>query len=98
MMVFKVQKLEPNVHLIRGYSPKDDIKFCFVCTLYKATDKKQWEILAALSVGMGIKAIGETFKYLKTYPDGVYTHVTVNDWQRFYKRFCKKIKFDDCGF
>lgn len=98
-MIFKIEILEENIHLVRVYRKADDKKYFFVCTLHKAKNEKKWHILGALSTGgTGIKTTKKVFKYLKNYPSGVYTYVTKEDMARFYKRFCKKINFDDCDF
>ena len=97
-MTFKIQKLAYNIHLVRAYCKGEDINFSFVCTLYKQGNEKQWQILGALSTGLGIKATKEILRYLKDYPDGAYTYVSKKDFERFYKRFCEKIDFDDCNF
>ena len=102
-MIFKVEKLEPNVHLIRGYRNEKNIKFCFSCVLHKASGEKQWHIHIASTdkdeVRKGAyKELKESLRYLKAYPSGVYTYVSKKDFDRFYKRFCKLIKFDDCDF
>ena len=97
-MVFKVEKLEENVHLVRAYRKAGDKKYCFVCTLHKTKDRKEWQIKAAISSGVGVKTIMKVFRYLKNYPSGVYTYVTKEDFKRFYRRFCKRINFDDCDF
>ena len=97
-MIFKVEKLEPNVHIIRGYRKKDDTEYCFVCTLHKAAGATKWQILGAMSdKGVG-KEVVEVLKYLKNYPFGTWTYVTKKDFKRFYKRFCKQIDFGDCKF
>jgi hypothetical protein len=97
-MIFKVEPIEENVHLVRAYRKSDDMKYCFVCTLYKAKNEKQWQIKATMSDKGTIKEAKEVLQYLKSYPSGVYTYVTKDDFERFYKRFCKRIKFDDCNF
>lgn len=98
-MIFKIQKLNSCVHVVRGYQKEDDIKYSFVCTLYKKAVDDRWNILATMTDGGGtIQEIRETLNYLKNYPCGVYTYVSEKDWQRFYKRYCRKINFDDCEF
>lgn len=97
-MIFKVEKLEENIHLVRAYRKKDAIKYCFVCTLHKTKDRKEWQIKAAMSDRGSIKEAKKVFQYLKNYPSGIYTYVSEEDFKRFYKRFCRKIDFDDCNF
>lgn len=97
-MIFKVEKIEENVHLIRGYRKEDDIEFCFSCVLHKAGGAKKWNIHIAKSDTGSFKEAKKVLLYLKNYPNGVYTYVSKKDWERFYKRYCKLIKFDDCNF
>ena len=97
-MVFKVEKLEENVHLVRVYRKTDGMKYSFVCTLHKTKDSKKWQIKATMSDRGSIKEAKKVFQYLKNYPSGVYTYVSEEDFKRFYKRFCRKIDFDDCDF
>lgn len=86
-MIFKAQKLEDSVILIRGYRNNNDIKFCFVCTLYRSVNEKEWQILGALSRGCTIKETKEVFEFLKNFPDGTYAYVSNEDFERFYKRY-----------
>lgn len=98
-MIFKVEVIEATVHLIRAYRKRDDIKFFFSCVLHKANGEKEWHIHIASSDKKGtFRETGEVLRYLKSYPDGAYTYVTKEDMDRFYRRFCKRIKFDDCDF
>lgn len=97
-MIFKIEALEENIHLVRVYRKADDKKYCFVCTLHKTKDIKEWQIKATMSDRGSIKEAKEVLQYLKNYPSGVYTYVTKEDFKRFYKRYCLKIDFDDCDF
>ena len=106
-MIFKIEVLEKNIHIVRGYRKKDDIPFCFSCVLHRKKkwynplfifSKTPWHMLIAMSSGMCGKSILEATRYLKNYPNGTYTYVSKKDFDRFYKRFCKLIKFDDCDF
>lgn len=99
MIFFKIEKLEGNVHIVRGYRKEDDIKFCFSCVLHKAKNEKQWHIHIAKSDTGSLKEAKEVLRYLKNYPDGVFTYVSDDDWKRFYKRYnFKCIDFKDCDF
>lgn len=97
-MIFKVEVLSEEVHCIRGYQKENDNNYIFCCTLHRPDGEKQWQIKATLSIGGTLKEVMEAFNFLKNYPSGVYTYVTKEDFERFYKRFCQKIKFDDCNF
>lgn len=98
-MIFKVEAIEPTIHLIRVYRKEDDIKFCFSCVLHKAKDDKEWHVNIASSDKKGtFRETKKVLRYLKNYPSGAYTYVTKEDMERFYKRFCEKIYFDNCVF
>lgn len=97
-MIFKIEKIEENVHLIRGYRKENDIKFCFSCVLHKASGEKKWNIHIASAKKGSPKEVKWALCYLKNYPDGTYSYVSKKDWKRFYERHCKLIKFDDCDF
>ena len=86
-MTFKVEKLESNVHLIRRYRKKDNIKVCFSCVLHKSKDEKKWHIHIAKSDTGSFKEAKKVLQYLENYPDGVFTYVSDDDWKRFYKNY-----------
>ena len=98
-MTFKLQTLEPTVLLVRGYKNPEDVKYCFVCTLYRKSEKEKWHVHGALSTGGSRDEMDETFKFLEEFPNGTYTMVSKKDFERFYKKhyftcidFSKKIK------
>lgn len=98
-MVFKVEILNKEVHCIRGYRKEGDVEYVFGCVLHRPAGKKEWQIKVTLSTGGGTrKETMETLKFLRDYPGGTWTYVTKEDMERFYRRFCKRIKFDDCDF
>lgn len=86
-MTFKVEKLEKNVCIIRGYRKKDDIKYCCVCTLHKRKDEMKWQIHGFMSDMGTSREAREVLVYLRNFPDGVFTYVSDDDWKRFYKRY-----------
>jgi hypothetical protein len=93
-MIFKVEELEPNVHLIRGYRKEDDIKVCFSCVLHKPKDEKKWHLHIARSDVGSFKEAKKVLQYLENYPDGVFTYVSDDDWERFYKKYdFRKVDF-----
>lgn len=93
-MTFKLQTLEPTVLLVRGYKKPEDIKYCFVCALYRKNENEKWHAHGALST-VGTKGEAEeVFTFLEYFPDGVYTYVSSEDFERFYeKRYFKCIDF-----
>lgn len=99
-MIFKIEELEPNVHIVRGYRKKNDIEVFFSCVLHKEKDEKKWHIHIARSDKKGtIREVKKTLEYLENYPNGVFTYVSDNDWKRFYKKYnFKRIDFDGCDF
>lgn len=97
-MIFKVEVLNKEVHCIRGYRKESDAKYVFGCVLHRPTGKKEWQIKITLSKGGNRKEAMETLRFLRDYPGGTWSYVTKEDMDRFYRRFCKRIKFDDCNF
>lgn len=98
-MIFKVEVLNDEVHCVRGYRKENDTKYIFGCTLHRSKGEKEWQIVITLSTTHGTrKEAMETLKFLKEYPGGTWTYVTKDDMKRFYRRFCKKIDFDNCDF
>ena len=85
-MVFRVQQLEKTVLLVRGYSNDADDKYICVCTLYKPKGKKKWQVLGFLSNVGSAREAKETLQFLNTFPDGTYTYVSDEDFNRFYKK------------
>ncbi|MCK5014032.1 MAG: hypothetical protein KAS66_09440 [Candidatus Omnitrophica bacterium] len=97
-MIFKVEPLNKEVHCIRGYRKEGDAEYIFGCVLHRPKGKKEWQIKVTLSTGGTRKETMETLRFLRDYPGGTWTYVTEEDMERFYRRFCKRIKFDDCDF
>ena len=106
-MIVKIQRLTNNVHIARGYRHKNDIKYCFVCTLYRDSFFKtfikrklyrEWSLVAMMSRGGTVLEIKQVIDFLKCYPYGyVYTYVSALDLKRFYKRHCfGKVEFKNC--
>ena len=85
-MIFKIQKLEETVLLVRGYSNETTNKYCCVGTLYRPKGKKKWQVLGFLSDVRSAKKAKETLQFLKNFPDGTYTYVSDEDFNRFYKK------------
>lgn len=93
-MTFKVEKLEPNVCIIRGYRKKNDIKYCAICTLHKKENETSWQIHGFMSDKGTTQEVKKVLAYLKNFPDGVFTYVSDDDWKRFYKKYnFKRIDF-----
>lgn len=97
-MIFKVEPLNEEVHCIRGYREEGDAEYVFGCVLHRPKGEKEWQIKVTLSTGGTRKETMETLRFLRDYPGGAWTYVTKKDMERFYKRYCKRIKFDDCNF
>ena len=98
-MVFKIEALNDEVHCIRGYRKENDAEYIFGCTLHRPTGEKEWQIKVTLSsMGGTKKETMETLRFLRDYPGGVWTYVTKNDMERFYKRFCIELHFNNCKF
>ena len=110
-MICRVQKLTRNIHVVRGYRRKHNIKhnvkYDFICTLYRDNffvnlfkNKKihrKWIVLVTMSQGGKISEIKETIAFLKHYPGGVYTYVSAQDLKRFYQKYCfGKVEFKNC--
>ena len=85
-MVFKVQQLEKTVLLVRGYRKEADIEYDCVCTLYKPEGQKKWQVLGFMSKKGSPKEAKVVLQYLKNFPDGTYTYVSDEDFNRFYKK------------
>lgn len=85
-MVFRIQQLEKTVLLVRGYSNGTDDKYICVCTLYKPKGKKKWQVLGFLSNAGSARKAKETLQFLNNFPDGTYTYVSDEDFNRFYKK------------
>lgn len=107
-MVFKVQKLTKNIHVIRGYRLPKDERYIFVCTLcrrpflfriikYGWKNRNKWQIVATLSKGGSPSNVMETVVFFKNYPEEVCAYVTNSDLKRFYKNRCfGRVEFKNC--